>query len=95
MESLEDRRKNAILKFAQKAQKNPVYSHWFEENQNPRRLTQRKSKKYVEKLAKTNRLYKSPVYTMRRLLNDDYEENLPETPTAFEIPLNDPYGENI
>ena len=72
--------------------KNPHYSHWFKENQNPRRSSQRTSKKYEEKFARSKRLYMSPKYYMRRLLNDPPEE-IPEDPnSAFtDHALNDPF----
>ena len=90
-ETLKARREAALLRFATKSQKNPVYEHWFPENTNHTSL--RHPKKYQEKLARTNRLYKSPVFTMRRLLNENYEENPPENPLAIEVPANDPYND--
>ena len=91
LQSLKDRREAALKKFAQKTVKNPVYSAWFEENDHPRAGSQRRSKKYKEKLARTNRLYKSPLFTIRRVLNGT-EEVVPEEERAFMDPsLNDPY----
>ena len=68
LDTLEDRREKAILKFAQKAASNPQFSHWFPTNTN--RSSQRNGKKYEEKFAKSDRLYFSPLYTMRRRLNE-------------------------
>ena len=66
--TLEERRNNAIKKFAEKASRNPQFLHWFPKNVN--RLSQRISKSYEEKFAKSDRLYFSPLYTMRRILNE-------------------------
>ena len=65
---LEERRQKAIEKFAQKTVKNPQFSHWFPTNKN--RSSQRTGKTYEEKLARSDRLYNSPLFKMRRILND-------------------------
>ena len=65
--TLKSRRETAVLKFAQKTSENPVYSQWFRPNQNL--TSQRNPKRYEEKFARTERLYKSPLYAMHRLLN--------------------------
>ena len=67
LEDLSVRRRNQFCAFAENAVSNPVYSHWFPLNEN--RLGTRNRKTYEEKTAKTDRLYKSPVYAMRRHLN--------------------------
>ena len=74
LEKLEERRNRAVLKFARKASNNPQFSHWFPLNKN--RTSQRNKKIFEEKRARTDRLYKSPLYTMRRMLNET-PENLP------------------
>ena len=68
LETLEDRRTRAVKKFAEKACKNPQFEHWFPKNTN--RSSQRTGKTYEELYAKSDRLYFSPLFTMRRLLND-------------------------
>ena len=88
--SLKDRREIAIAKFAEKASTNPVYAKWFQENQNRQSL--RNPKKYEEKLARSNRLYNSPLFTIRRTLNNTTGgEEIPEEVSAFDLPLNDPF----
>ena len=72
LKTLETRRNNALIKFAQKASKNPQFEHWFPLNRN--RSSNRNSKIYEEKLARTDRLYRSPLFTMRRLLNQSPEK---------------------
>ena len=54
-------------KFAENAAANPIYEGWFPLNEG--REGTRHRKRYEEKLAKTDRLYRSPVYAMRRHLN--------------------------
>ena len=68
IETLEDRRYKAIKKFAEKTSKNPQFSHWFPKNCN--RTSQRSGKTYEELFAKSDRLYFSPLFTMRRILNE-------------------------
>ena len=68
IQSLESRRKKITLKFAQKAEKNARFSHWFQKNVPNRDL--RKNLTYVEEFARTNRLRNSPLYYMRRALNE-------------------------
>lgn len=65
LDTLEERR---IKKFAEKSSKNPQFAHWFPKNYN--RTSQRSGKIYEECFAKSDRLYFSPLYTMRRILND-------------------------
>ena len=89
-ESLKTRRETAILRFARKIEKNPVYSHWLEENPNPRSQSLRNTKKYTKKLARTSRLYNSPLFKVRRLLNETPEEP-PVDQMAYDFALNDPY----
>ena len=90
LETLKVRRENALPRFVKNAINNPVYSSWFQENQNPRQ-SQRNPRKYEEKFARSNRLYNSPLYTARRLLNDSSPE-LPEQELAFDHNLNDPFA---
>ena len=66
--TLKERRKNIVLKFAQKASSSDLYDHWF-----PTRTYEhntRHQKKYCEFHANTDRLYKSPLFSMRRCLNE-------------------------
>ena len=68
LETLEVRRKKAIMKFAEKTSRNPQFAHWFPRNEN--RTSKRAGKLYEEMYAKSDRLYFSPLYTMRRMLNN-------------------------
>ena len=77
MQTLEDRREHAIKKFAEKAAASPQFTHWFPKNQN--RSSQRLGKLYEEKHAKSDRLYYSPLYTMRRVLNNNEEKRTSDT----------------
>ena len=68
LDTLKKRRENAVLKFALKAAGNEDFSHWFK---HPRRTEHnlRNNPRYAENYARTERLYKSPLFFMRRLLN--------------------------
>ena len=69
LQSLEQRRKERIRKFAEKTVRNSRYSsRWFPRTQDGIHNI-RAPKHYIEEHAKTDRLYKSPIFTMRRLLN--------------------------
>ena len=61
------------LNFAKKCTKNARFAHWFVERE---KNNLRCSKKYVECFAKIEKLKKSPVYYMRRTLNEDVAERL-------------------
>ena len=73
LKTLEQRREEATLKFALKASKNPQFMHWFPLNLN--RSTGRMSKTFEEKHASSDRLYNSPLFKMRRLLNNTPDSN--------------------
>jgi hypothetical protein len=66
LQRLDDRRKNAALNFARKSLEGN-YSHWFPLNETGR---SRSSLKYREDYARCDRLKNSPIYYMRRLLNE-------------------------
>ena len=67
--SLKERRSNKLDKFAMKARTGKL-SHWFPLNQQARFT--RGAKKYKETRAKTERLRNSPIFAMRRRLNEIY-----------------------
>ena len=69
---LSDRREVAVRKFATKTAGNPVYSHWFRLNPNP--TSWRKPMIYQEQYARTQGLYESPLFHMRRVLNNSEDE---------------------
>lgn len=67
--TLENRRDNLIKKFALKTVANKKFSEkWFPKNPEPR-YNIRNPKIYVEENCRTERLYRSPIFTMRRILN--------------------------
>ena len=57
----------AIQKFAKKTMENPNYSDLFPLRKCPRNL--RSETKFLEEFARTDKMYKSPLFTMRRVLN--------------------------
>ena len=64
--TLENRRQHALKKFAAKCNENERYGeNWF-----PLRGEAAHDVRYLETLTRTNRFYKSPINTMRRLLNE-------------------------
>ena len=85
-ERLETRREKNMKRFAEKTLKNPRYADkWF-----PKRdlvHTNRDSNIYTEEFAAGNRLYNSPLFAMRRLLNG----NTAEIPEDFTGLFNDPF----
>ena len=66
LKTLEERREEALLKFAKKAVEGP-YKDWFPVRDSGRAL--RTGRKYVEEYARCDRLYNSPIFAMRRALN--------------------------
>ena len=66
LETLEERRAKAELKFAEKCLEGR-YAHWFPLNGATRKT--RNQNVYMEEYARCDRLRKTPVYHMRRMLN--------------------------
>ena len=66
--SLEERRKKAFNEFASKISGSDRFKHLFPQNDIVA-TELRSRKKYKETFARTDRLYKSPLYSMRRSLN--------------------------
>ena len=66
--SLEDRRIKLFEKFTKKTAENQKCNHWFPLKETMRDT--RRPRPYLELKATTNRLYRSPIYAMRRLLNE-------------------------
>ena len=73
LSTLEERRKLAFTNFTKSIALNERYSGWFPLNNNTVNL--RSSKRYVEEFARTERLYNSPLFAMRRELNNIQEEH--------------------
>ena len=80
LRTLEERRKNALERFAVKAAANKQFTNWFPVNDN--RFSQRSSCLYKEYHAKSDRLYRSPLYALRRILNSK-EKNTRVTSENF------------
>ena len=69
LETLENRRKKLVDNFAVKTSKNNRFSHWFP-SAHPTGHNTRSTRPYLEEFSRTERLKNSPVYYMRRRLND-------------------------
>ena len=80
LQTLEERRKNAFKNFALSVVKNERYASWFP-RQEGHQINLREKRTFTEHYARTDRLYNSPLYSMRRLLNEEYREtrNLSDT----------------
>ena len=74
LSTLKTRRESAFLKFANTLANNQRYTDWFP-TADQLNYSLRTNKKYSEFYARTNRLYTSPLYTMRRVLNTGNEDN--------------------
>ena len=70
METLDSRRENLTKKFALKTSKNKRFGSWFREKDYGT-LNLRSKKKFEEDYARTERMRKSPVYYMQRILNEN------------------------
>ena len=69
IKTLEERRENMFEKFAIKMSKSERFSRkWLPKRENERENL-RDSKKYIEFYARTDRMYNSPLFKMRRILN--------------------------
>ena len=66
---MEERQINMFEKFATKTSENLRYQNWFPLKDSLRPT--RKPRPYLEDSAKSDRLYRSPIYAMRRLLNNE------------------------
>lgn len=71
--TLKERRDMRSDKLVAKCLKNPRYQDWFEMNETTR--TMRNPLPFKEKQARTNRLYNSPLFYMRRRLNEAARRN--------------------
>ena len=70
MVSLADRREELTKKFAVKTSKNNRFAHWFK-RKDYGDLNLRVKKPFEENFARTERMKKSPVFYMRKLLNEN------------------------
>ena len=69
LKSLSERRDDIMKKFAQKLTVKERFDQWLPKT-GPDLHGLRKTKTYREEHANTDRLYKSPLFTIRRLLNE-------------------------
>ena len=69
LKPLEERRIATLEKFTRKAAANPRLEGWFPKHHVPQ-YGLRTIPTYEEEHATTDRLYRSPIFTMRRLLNE-------------------------
>ena len=78
IQTLEERRSLAFDKLCIKLANNPRYKEWLPE-QEVCHYDLRRELVYREKFARTERLYKSPMYTIRRRLNEISDAKFEET----------------
>ena len=71
LESLEDRRKKLSLNFAKKCVKNESMSGLFPKTNKSHEFKLRNTEKFEVKFARTERLKKSAIPVMQKLLNED------------------------
>ena len=69
LQSLENRRRDLVDNFARKASRDPRFSHWFPPSPSTGHDT-RKRPQYAIEACRTERYMNSPVFYMRRRLND-------------------------
>ena len=75
LEILRERREKKLLRFAQKTLANERFaSKWFPKA-NVHNYFTRNPKIFLEEKTRTNRLYNSPLYTMRRMLNATHQKD--------------------
>ena len=71
LETLESRRKNLCLNFAQKCLKNPKLQQMFPLNIKEHSMNTRHKQKYKVQFSKSERLKRSPIIYMQTLLNEE------------------------
>ena len=92
LQSLKGRRESAMLKFAQRMADNSNYCDLFPINTST--VVTRDHKYYQEENARTDRLYRSPLFTMRRLLNNTPNSDRNNNPHYTDVShlFNDPFS---
>ena len=92
LKTLKERRQEHFIKFAKKTSENVNYSELFPKNS--RRQSVRNPKVFLEKFARTDRLYNSPVYAMRRALNCTPYHDRFNNPNTIDLShlFNDPFS---
>ena len=80
LEPLSQRRKNRCAKFAKKCIDLERYGHWFPPHQNNCQMQLRTKPRVQELQATTHRRYSSPLFYLRRIMNEP--ETITETPST-------------
>ena len=75
MDSLEKRRENLCLKFAKACLKNEKLCDMFPKSKKDHTMNKRQNEKFVIRKARTERLQRSAVMHMQRLLNNEDFKN--------------------
>ena len=78
LETVQSRRENLCLKFAQKCLKNPKMSQLFPPNNKQHIMKTRESEHFKVNHANTNRLQQSPILYMQNLLNNEVKRKKQE-----------------
>ena len=76
LSTLEERRKDLLLTFAQKCLKNPKMKNLFPPNNRTHIMTPRHYEHFQVFKANTERMKQSPIITMQRLLNDNIRQKM-------------------
>ena len=71
--TLKERRESAVLKFARSLVSSDRFCHLFQESL-PGEYNTRNKKRYIEEYARTSRLFNSPIFHYRRILNEDWND---------------------
>ena len=77
LESLQNRRKDMILRFAKNGIKNKTLSDLFPTNDKIHSMNKRTNEKYAVNFANTDRLKNGSIITMQKMLNEDEEKMQP------------------
>ena len=75
LDTLQVRRKTLCVNFAKKCADYARFASWFPPHSYNCDMVLRSRPTFQENLATTNRRYNSPVYYLRRLLNEDCAQN--------------------
>ena len=75
MESLSDRREDLVLRWAKKAINHDKMKDLFPLNKKVHSMEMRKGEKYQIKNTHTERLRKSSIFYMQKILNEDESDN--------------------
>ena len=74
LQSLEQRRKMLCLRFAKKCLRNEKLKNMFPKSKQKHKMIKRNTRKYLTRKNRTNRMEKSAIPYMTKLLNDEESE---------------------